>query len=81
LLDRMMSDPPDDPISLLSTRERQVLQLLAEGMPVVEIAGKLSLSRKTVETYRDRMMQKLGLKDIVETIKFAIQHELVSLDQ
>ena len=80
LLDRLVSDVPEDPLSRLSARERQVLQMIAEGHPVVDIAGKLSLSRKTVETYRERMMEKLDLHDVAGLIKFAIQHGVVSLD-
>jgi DNA-binding NarL/FixJ family response regulator len=80
LLDRLVSDVPEDPLSRLSARERQVLQMIAEGNSVVDIAGKLSLSRKTVETYRERMMEKLGLHDVAGLIKFAIQHGVVSLD-
>jgi DNA-binding NarL/FixJ family response regulator len=80
LLDRLMSDVPEDPLCRLSARERQVLQMIAEGKSVVEIAGKLSLSRKTVETYRERMMEKLALDDLAALIKFAIQQDVVSLD-
>jgi DNA-binding NarL/FixJ family response regulator len=80
LLDRLASDAPEDPLSRLSTRERQVLQLIAEGNSVVEVGDKLALSRKTVETYRSRMMEKLDLHDLASLIKFAIQHDLVSLD-
>jgi DNA-binding NarL/FixJ family response regulator len=80
LLDRLMSGIPEDPLSRLSARERQVLQMIAEGKSVVDIAGKLSLSRKTVETYRERMMEKLALDDFAALIKFAIQQDVVSLD-
>jgi DNA-binding NarL/FixJ family response regulator len=80
LLDRLVSDVPEDPLSQLSSRERQVLQMIAEGNSVVDIAGKLSLSRKTVETYRERMMEKLGLHDFASLIKFAVQHDVTSLD-
>jgi DNA-binding NarL/FixJ family response regulator len=80
LIDRLVSDAPEDPLSRLSTREMQVLQLVAEGNSVVEVGDKLSLSRKTVETYRSRMMEKLDLHDLASLIKFAIQHDLVSLD-
>jgi two-component system response regulator NreC len=80
LLDRMMSGVPKDPLSRLSARERQVLQMIAEGNSVVDIAATLSLSRKTVETYRERMMEKLGLDDFAGLIKFAIQQDMVSLD-
>jgi DNA-binding NarL/FixJ family response regulator len=65
---------------LLSSRERQVLQLLAEGHSVVDIAAKLSLSPKTVETYRARMMQKLGIDDFASLIRFAIQQGVSPLE-
>jgi len=80
LLDRLVSDVPEDPLSRLSSRERQVLQMIAEGSSVVDIAGKLSLSRKTVETYRERMMEKLDVHDFASLIKFAVQHDVTSLD-
>jgi DNA-binding NarL/FixJ family response regulator len=80
LLDRSVSGVPDDPLSQLSARERQVLQMIAEGHSAVEIAEALSLSRKTVETYRERMMKKLGVDNFAALVKFAIQHGLTSLD-
>jgi DNA-binding NarL/FixJ family response regulator len=81
LLERRAADLPEDPLSRLSVRERQVLQLLAEGHSMLDIASKLSLSRKTVETYRSRMMDKLDLDELAGLIKFAIQHHLVTLDK
>jgi DNA-binding NarL/FixJ family response regulator len=70
----------EDPLMLLSSRERQVLQLLAEGHSVVGMAEKLSLSPKTVETYRARMMQKLGIGCFASLIRFAIQHGVSPLE-
>ena len=55
----MLLEKPHDPLSRLSARERQVLQMIAEGRAIVDIADLLSLSRKTVETYRERMMEKI----------------------
>ncbi len=69
-----------DPLAALSRREREVLQLVVEGKTSAEIADTLFLSVKTVETYRSRLMQKLGIRDIPALIKFAIQHGLTSLD-
>jgi len=69
-----------DPVSVLSHREREVLQLVVEGKTSAEIAATLFLSVKTVETYRSRMMQKLGIKDIPGLIKFAIQQGLTPLE-
>jgi DNA-binding NarL/FixJ family response regulator len=71
---------PSDPLARLSTRERQVLQMVAEGHTSSEIADKLSLSPKTVETYRSRMMDKLGLHDLAALIKFAIQQGVTSIE-
>ena len=70
----------EDPIALLSSRERQVLQLVAEGKSVADIASALSLSPRTVETYRARMMDKIGIRDVPGIVKFAIVHGLTSLD-
>ena len=71
---------PDDPLERLSSRERQVLQLLAEGNSVSAIASMLSLSPKTVETYRARMMEKLGIYELAGLVRFAIQQGVTSLD-
>jgi DNA-binding NarL/FixJ family response regulator len=70
-----------DVLEGLSPRERQVLQLIAEGKTSAEAAQILFLSVKTVETYRSRFMQKLGLKDMTALVKFAIQHGIISLEQ
>lgn len=69
-----------DPLASLSRREREVLQLVVEGKTSAEIADTLFLSVKTIETYRSRLMKKLGIRDIPALIKFAIQHGLTSLD-
>ncbi len=68
------------PLAHLSLRERQVLQLVAEGKSGAEIADILSLSLKTVETYRSRLMNKLGIGDLAGLIRFAIQHGLIPLE-
>ncbi len=69
----------DDPLLQLSSRERQVLQMLSEGHSVAEIAEMLSLSPKTVETYRARMMDKLGIDDLATLVRFAIRQGLTPL--
>ena len=70
----------DDRLARLSTREREVLQLLAEGRTGSEIAQRLSLSPKTVETYRARLVEKLGIRDVAGLVRFAIQRGIISLD-
>jgi len=69
-----------NPLDSLSKREREVLQLVAEGRTSVEIATKLSLSPKTVDSYRSRLMQKLQINDVPGLVKFSIQHGLTTLD-
>lgn len=69
-----------NPLDSLSTREREILQLVAEGRSSAEIAGKLSLSSNTVDTYRSRLMHKLEIHDVAGLVKFAIQHGLTTLD-
>ncbi len=64
----------------LSPREREVLQLVVEGNSSAQAAEKLNLSPKTVDTYRCRLMAKLGLKNLPELIKFAIRNGIVSIE-
>lgn len=67
-----------DPFAKLSRREREVLQLVVEGNKIAIIAKMLSLSPKTVETYRGRIMQKLEIDDTVQLIRFAIRYGLIT---
>jgi len=66
--------------SLLSPREREVLQLLSEGNTTKEIAFRLRVSVKTIETYRKQIMDKLNMHSIAELTKFAIREGLTSLE-
>ena len=68
------------PIDSLSRREREILQLVAEGHPSAEIATLISISPKSVDTYRSRLMQKLGLRGLVDMVKFAIRHGLTTAE-
>jgi len=70
---------PKSPLDLLSPREREILQLVVEGKSSAEIAEILYISPKTVETYRSRLTQKLGVSNLPELVKFAIQHGLTPL--
>ncbi|MBE9533354.1 MAG: response regulator transcription factor, partial [Proteobacteria bacterium] len=65
---------------VLTPREREVLQLLAEGWSTKQIASHLYGSVKTVETHRRRIMEKLGLQGIAELTKYAIREGLTSLN-
>jgi len=62
---------------LLSDREFQVLRLIASGKIVSEIAKELSLSVKTISTYRTRILEKMGLRNNAELMHYAMQHQLV----
>jgi DNA-binding NarL/FixJ family response regulator len=64
------------PLERLSARERQVLHQTVEGYSSMQIALQLSLSPKTIDTYRSRLMQKLGVSDRSALIRFAIQHAM-----
>lgn len=68
------------PLDSLSARERQILQLVAEGKTTAEAASVLFLSPKTVETYRSRVMHKLGVRDFAGLVRFAVQHGLTPLE-
>jgi len=80
VIDEHAGDEKDDLLGRLSAREREVLQLLAEGHTGAAIAKRLQLSQKTVETYRARMVEKLGIRDVAGLVRFAIQKGLVSLE-
>jgi len=69
-----------NPLEKLSSRELEVLQLVAEGKTSQEIAKLLSISPKTVDTYRSRLMGKINVKDITGLVKFAVRNGVVSLD-
>ena len=66
--------------SILTERERTVLQLLAEGHTTKEIGQRLRLSAKTVATYREHIMEKLGIQNIAGLTKYAIQQGLTTLE-
>lgn len=71
---------PSSPLESLSQREREVLQLVVEGKTSVEIAEILSLSPKSIETYRSRLMLKLGVNNIPSLVKFALLHGITPAD-
>jgi len=65
----------------LTPRQRQVLQLIAEGLSTKEIAYRLELSVKTVETHRAQLMERLQIRDIAGLVKYAIRNGLVSSEK
>ena len=83
--ERQVTAPPvsskasEDPITCLSPREREIFQLLADGLQNTVIAKKLFISPRTVGTHRARVVRKLGLTSNGDLIRFAIKHGLSSL--
>ena len=73
-------DRPESAFSVLSAREREVLQMLAEGCSAKEIAGALRVGIKTVETHRKNIMDKLDLHSIAELTKYAIREGVTHLE-
>ncbi|HVL35643.1 MAG TPA: response regulator transcription factor [Burkholderiales bacterium] len=80
LTDYLHDKRSPDALRQLSARERFVLQMLVEGETVAGCARKLQLSPRTIETYRARLMRKLGLADLPSLVKFAVRHGLTPLD-
>ena len=72
--------PAATPMDRLTFRQREVLQLLAEGNKVRDIASKLGLSAKTVETHRSQIMQRLDIYDVPGLVRFAIRTGMVSAE-
>jgi len=73
-------DDLEDPLSKLSPREKEIMQLVVEGKSSTEIANIIFLSPKTVETYRSRLMQKLNVTDIAALVKLALKCGLIPLE-
>jgi DNA-binding NarL/FixJ family response regulator len=68
-----------DPLDSLSSREFQVFSLLVDGIRAKEIAARLALSPKTVDTYRSSLMRKLDIHDVAGLVKFAIRRDLADM--
>jgi len=62
----------------LTNRQREVLQLLAEGKVAKEVAGVLNISTRTVEFHKYKMMEELGIKTSAELVQYAVKHGIVS---
>jgi DNA-binding NarL/FixJ family response regulator len=74
------NDPITNPLEILSARQREILQMIAEGQSTKEIGYRLNLSGKTVETHRRLLMQRLDIHDVAGLARFAVRAGLVSLD-
>ena len=67
-----------DPVATLTPRQREILRLLAEGKSAKQIAASLSLSARTVEDHKYRLMEMLGIENSAELVRFAVKHGLVT---
>jgi DNA-binding NarL/FixJ family response regulator len=76
----LIGDRPDSAFSVLSAREREVLQMLAEGRSAKDIAVTLAVSIKTVETHRKNIMDKLDIHSVAELTKYAIREGITHLE-
>jgi two-component system response regulator NreC len=76
---RNVDDEAKNSYNLLSNREKEILKLVLEGLSNNEIARKLFVNIRTAETHKTNIMQKLGLKNSIELIKFAIKNDLFEL--
>lgn len=77
---RQKSKGVDDRYDTLTTREREILQLSAEGLTNMEIGQKLFISHRTVETHRANLMHKLGLRTHTELIRYALQRGVIGIE-
>lgn len=68
------------PLQQLTPRQREILCLVAHGHGTKEIAARLNISHKTVETHRLQLMERLGIHDVAGLVRYAFQNKLVSLD-
>ena len=81
ILSRLTSRPEDDPYERLTSRERQVFQLIAESKTNRKIAEILGLSVKTVDTHRAHLMRKLDIHDQTSLVKIAIQKGVIQVNR
>jgi len=77
---RRVESVPDDPYELLTTREREVLQMVAEGRTSGEIANRLFISPRTAEGHRANVIRKLGLQNNADLIRFALKRGILPMD-
>jgi DNA-binding NarL/FixJ family response regulator len=80
VLESMRHEPArmPDPVAALTPRQREILQLLAEGCSAKQIAGKLDISHRTVEFHKYQMMESLRIRTNAELVHFAVKHGIVS---
>jgi DNA-binding NarL/FixJ family response regulator len=83
MINRFVRAPasPPDPLKSLTARQIQILTMLARGVGTKEIAYELDLSDKTVAAHRAQIMERIGIRDVVGLVLFAVKHGLVKVDK
>jgi DNA-binding NarL/FixJ family response regulator len=80
VVDKVRAEDSAPGLASLTAREREILPLIVNGKSNAEAAAILGLSPRSVETYRLRLMQKLGIEDLPTLVKFAIRHGMTTLE-
>ena len=75
-----LAQAEEAPAALLTPRQREVLQLIAQGLPTKGIARRLSISIKTVDAHRAQLMERLDIHDVAHLVRFAIRNHLIEVD-
>lgn len=81
LMAHAIATPDDQALASLSVRERQVMLMVVRGRSSAEIGHELHLSPKTVDSYRSRLMSKLGVKDVTGLVRYAIRSRVIHPDE
>jgi DNA-binding NarL/FixJ family response regulator len=80
LFEYAQTGTPQDLLASLTTRQREILKLIAEGKSTKEIGSNLNISVKTVESHRARLAEKLGIHDVASLVRFAIRIGLIQVE-
>lgn len=80
LFEYAQAGTPQDLLASLTTRQREILKLIAEGQSTKEIAGNLNISVKTVESHRAKLAENLGIHDVAGLVRFAIRMGLIQVE-
>jgi DNA-binding NarL/FixJ family response regulator len=79
-IEALAAPPASDPLTNLSTRERQIMELVVRGQSSAVIGAALHLAATTVDTYRSRLMVKLGVNDVVGLVRLAVREGIIDKD-
>jgi two-component system invasion response regulator UvrY len=80
LFDAAHGERSSDPLALLSARERQIMRMVVGGQSSASIGSELNLSPKTIDTYRSRLMAKLGVHEVTGLVRLAVRTGIIDAD-